>query len=306
MPKASAAPKFYAVARGRSTGIFTAWSTVQPLVHGYSGAKYASFKTRAEATNFLTNPTYTGRSVESRANPASLRGTASSGRSAGLLGGKVLTDQDLPSRCDQDTTIIWTDGSSLSNGKYGARAGYGCYFQPNPDLGHSLIIESNASFLLQAVSARLLDEDRQTNQRAELRAIITALDRACMIDSERRDSGRHHKVYITTDSMYSINALTDWSARWKLNGWKTSTGQPVENADLVKRALALIDSRKRTTGCENGAVYFVKVRAHSGVRANEEVDALAKAGAQKAMPQRYEDDDIERMEELMERNRNAY
>lgn len=41
--------KFYVVWQGAETGIFTSWEECQPKVIGQVGAKYKSFKTRAEA-----------------------------------------------------------------------------------------------------------------------------------------------------------------------------------------------------------------------------------------------------------------
>ena len=45
------AAKFYAVRKGRTTGIFTSWSQCQ--VTGYPGASFKSFPTRGEAQRFL-------------------------------------------------------------------------------------------------------------------------------------------------------------------------------------------------------------------------------------------------------------
>lgn len=45
--------KFYAVARGRTTGIFTDWSECFDSVNGFSNAKYESFKKRKDAERFL-------------------------------------------------------------------------------------------------------------------------------------------------------------------------------------------------------------------------------------------------------------
>ncbi|MBD2090099.1 viroplasmin family protein [Microcoleus sp. FACHB-1515] len=49
MPKA----KYYAVMKGRQTGIFTSWSSCERQVKGFSGAIYKSFNTRAEAETAL-------------------------------------------------------------------------------------------------------------------------------------------------------------------------------------------------------------------------------------------------------------
>jgi len=46
---------FYGVFRGRSTGVFDNWNTVQRLVNGYSNPIYKKFKTKEEAQYFATN-----------------------------------------------------------------------------------------------------------------------------------------------------------------------------------------------------------------------------------------------------------
>lgn len=47
------AGKYYAVKKGRKTGIFGTWEECQECVNGYSGAVYKSFKTRQEALGYL-------------------------------------------------------------------------------------------------------------------------------------------------------------------------------------------------------------------------------------------------------------
>ena len=47
------AGKFYAVKKGKATGIFLTWDECKAQVDGYSGAIYKSFKTREEAHSFL-------------------------------------------------------------------------------------------------------------------------------------------------------------------------------------------------------------------------------------------------------------
>lgn len=45
--------KFYAVRRGRKTGIFHSWNQCNKQVHGYSNAEHKSFKTLEEANAYL-------------------------------------------------------------------------------------------------------------------------------------------------------------------------------------------------------------------------------------------------------------
>ena len=46
--------KFYAVRRGRSTGVFESWDACRKQVHKFPGAEYKAFPTREEAFSFLS------------------------------------------------------------------------------------------------------------------------------------------------------------------------------------------------------------------------------------------------------------
>jgi ribonuclease HI len=75
------------------------------------------------------------------------------------------------------------------------------------------------------------------------------------------------EVIIITDSQYLRNGITDWIRNWKRNGWKSSSGKPVKNADLWRRLDELVLKHEVT---------WEWVPAHAGYRENEIVDALAK------------------------------
>ena len=47
------AGKFYAVKKGKVPGIYTSWAACKSMVHGFPGAVYKGFATRAEAEQFL-------------------------------------------------------------------------------------------------------------------------------------------------------------------------------------------------------------------------------------------------------------
>ncbi len=47
--------KFYAVIKGRKTGVFTSWFSCERQIKGYKGAIYKSYKTRSEAEAALAN-----------------------------------------------------------------------------------------------------------------------------------------------------------------------------------------------------------------------------------------------------------
>ncbi|MEX1297998.1 MAG: ribonuclease HI [Desulfotignum sp.] len=106
--------KYYAVAAGRTTGIFTSWPIAKAQVEGFPGAIYKSFKTREQAEAFLADPVVgkgpkkTGSSRKPRAkNP-------------------VGSDRDWP----DGTIVVYTDGSAIGNPGPG---GYGVVIQEQPD-----------------------------------------------------------------------------------------------------------------------------------------------------------------------------
>jgi len=145
---------------------------------------------------------------------------------------------------------VYTDGSCISNGSSKARCGFGiCYDYMDVKVRDSVTLEYG----------------RQTNNRAELCAILYAL---CTIDG-RRD------VLIHTDSRYSIDCITVYPEMWNRNGWKTARGTSVESVDIIKYILSLVESRK----AKGSTTDFVYVKAHAGDRLNETADALAKDGA---------------------------
>lgn len=102
-------------------------------------------------------------------------------------------------------------------------------------------------------------EKNTTNNRMELTACIRALEAV-----KRRDL----PVEIYSDSAYMVNCINQkWYRRWRLNGWKTSKKEPVENKDLWLRLLKLIETFNVT---------FKKVKGHANIELNERADFLAK------------------------------
>ncbi len=119
----------------------------------------------------------------------------------------------LPSRIFH----LFTDGACSDNGKKTAKGGFGVHVYANPTLD---------------VSRRLLPNEQQTNNRAELRGIQAALD---LIDQHNATwSQTYSEYYIWTDSEYSINCLTKWAKGWKAHNWKKSDGSPLQNLDLIR------------------------------------------------------------------------
>lgn len=135
---------------------------------------------------------------------------------------------------------IFTDGSCLGNP---GKGGIGILLRYN---GHEKTVSQGYH--------------QTTNNRMELRAVITALSllkEPC-------------KVVLHSDSQYMKDGIQKWIFNWKRNNWQTSNKTPVKNQDLWK----MLDQ-----AIQRHQLEWNWVKGHSGHRENEICDQLAKAAA---------------------------
>jgi ribonuclease HI len=97
-----------------------------------------------------------------------------------------------------------------------------------------------------------------TNQIGELTAVLRA------IQAHPGD----YPLLIESDSQYAIRCATEWLPGWKKKGWRTASGSPVKNLELVQGIDNAIAARP-------GSVRFRWVRGHVGNTFNERADELA-------------------------------
>jgi ribonuclease HI len=141
----------------------------------------------------------------------------------------------------QQIVKIHPDGACSNNGKPGARMGCGIVARFSPDAGRTYPVKREWSHAPQ--------DKEHTNNRAELHAVIYALERV------QRDRRPTISVLLYTDSKYTLGVLFQ---RWNAN----------VNTDLIQRALALIRQFERVDGYH--------VPGHSGYAENERADQLAR------------------------------
>lgn len=281
--------KFYSVARGRKIGVFKTWDECKAQVEGHSGAQFKSFSTEHEALAFLKSvkdasvpSTVSSTKVQPHPQPHPCRTAAARSPSASAKSIAVTVEEarcpvpkktmfsfssrphdDLDhhsKQSSQSPISVYVDGSCLNNGKSNARGGFGGYYGHNDS--------RNFSFPLHA-------DERQTNNRGELKAVIHVLEHAIASHSTA-------PLVIHTDSRYCIDGITSWIHKWKRTDYKG-----VENVDLWKRLDAAVADWRRiyattTGGAIADAVKFVHVKGHSGVHGNEMADRLAVEGSRKA------------------------
>ncbi|XP_014271766.1 ribonuclease H1 [Halyomorpha halys] len=147
---------------------------------------------------------------------------------------------------DDGFVVVYTDGACSQNGKTGAKAGIGVWFNDDHPLNVSAPVQGPA-----------------TNNNAEIQAARVAITQAGLAGVR--------KLSIKTDSKFVINCITQWIHKWKKNDWKLATGGPVKNKDeLIKLDNAIQDIE---------VVEWIYVKGHRGIRGNEMADKLARAGA---------------------------
>ncbi len=179
------AKKFYVIWAGREPGIYTDWPTAQKQILKFSGAKYKSFPTKAEA-----EAAFAGGSVSSASKPSSGTSASRTNKSKNLSAPPIKTD-----------VVIYCDG--------------GC--DPNPGKAGSGVAVYQNDQLIQLWYG--IYNPNGTNNTAELNALFYSLQLA------QHATKQGLSAQILCDSMYSIQCIRDWAAGWEKNGWKKKTGE---------------------------------------------------------------------------------
>ena len=327
----SGSGKFYGVQIGRNPGVYNSWPEVLEQITGWRAPKHKAFKSRSEAEMFVAegqvngygNGESTVESIETADGTPLKKIRTGKGKKGGkdevdaygLNGeeyepGEGPLPEDAEDNFDHTITLdqgtgmaryktaaelartkyaasvpvkdapvrIYTDGSALHNGQAAAIGGVGVYFGP--------LDKRNVS--------EPLTGSKQTNQRAELTAILRALEVA----------PRDRKIIIFSDSKYAINCVTEWFPKWRAKNWMNSSNKSVENKDLIQKILEMLEERyklnqHRMADYEDedvddegeprghwdkgpGSVKFVWVKGHAKDEGNNAADELAVNGARAA------------------------
>jgi ribonuclease HI len=193
------AQKFYVVWSGRQTGVFTDWVTTQRAVEKYAGARFKSFRTRAEAEQAFA-----------RGGSASIPA-----KTAGRESANTPESERRPThRAHQLDVSIYCDGAC----------------EPNPgNAGSGIVVYRNGKL------AELwygLYNPMGTNNTAELNALYHAL---CMAEAEIKAG---NTVEVCSDSAYSINCIRSWAPSWEKKGWIKPGGE-IKNLEIIQDCYAI-------------------------------------------------------------------
>ena len=230
---------YYVVKKGHKPGIYKTWAECKAAVDGFKSPIFKKFGSFEEATTFYKtelptfNPTPKNSSKTTSTESIDIR-------NGGIVSG-ALPPQELerirgicaniksapfsqelnynPSAWNvlEDEIYIFTDGSAKRNGQQSQNAtnpaGLGVY------LGAAVV---NVKELYQG----------RTNNQCELGALDYAFKLIIRYHRELAEMGK--VIKIVSDSEYSIKAVSLWLAAWKKNGWRTSSGEPVKNKELIE------------------------------------------------------------------------
>lgn len=160
--------------------------------------------------------------------------------------------------------LIFTDGCCLSTGKAiedtetkSATGGYCIHFPTLPN-GWDMY-------------GALASGDNHTNQKAELTAVIRALQ---LVRLRKIPCGR---ISIFTDSKYAVEGLNDWIPNlWRSNGYRTTKKRNVVNADLFRSL-----DEEFSLSIKSGIPVTL---SHVPREQNRKANALSKLGAASGVP----------------------
>lgn len=237
-----AAKKYYAVKKGKTTGIFQTWEECRASVEGFSGAEYKGFAGLEEAEAYLgggqrTAPEKieagetedredTGNAAERASGP----GTADAGRGEQ---GFVRDGDEIPAA---GTLLAYVDGSYDNSLK---KYAFGCAFiLPDGRIYTEYGNGDNAQSL------------RHRNVTGEMLGAMYAVKTAMM-------SG-----FSKVELCYDYEGIE----KWVTGAWRSKTEL------TAKYAAAMREWKKNIT------ISFRKVAAHTNVYYNELADKMAKTG----------------------------
>jgi ribonuclease HI len=101
--------------------------------------------------------------------------------------------------------LVWTDGACRGN--------------PGPGGWAAIVVPAHGGAPVELTGGA----PDTTNNRMEYTAAVEGL----------RSLPERSRACVVTDSRMMLDSMTKWIAGWRRRGWRTATGDPVKNQDLV-------------------------------------------------------------------------
>jgi len=239
---------YYVVKRGHKPGIYKTWVECKAAVDGFKSPIFKKFGSFEEANAFYRAelPVFDKAVKKSLSNKTTGNQETEKIdiRNGGVITGCALPLQEMeriraicaniksaPFSAELNYNVsawnilnneifIFTDGSSKRSQNAGVGAGVGAGVS-----GLGVYLGS------QCINIKEIYQGK-TNNQCELGALDYTFKLIIRYHRELSDIGK--TVKIVSDSEYSIKAVSLWLSAWKKNGWRTSSGEPVKNKELIE------------------------------------------------------------------------
>ena len=233
--------KHYVIWKGKQTGVFDTWSTVQAHVAGLSDAQFMGFPSKQEA-DAAFKETYTKALMKRSLTKSKESSTA--GTKNNNVVNKTTSPQYVAERDKVAEIQIYCDGACSPNP---GKSGSGIAVYENKQL-------TTLWYGLYAANG--------TNNTAELNALLESLKLA------KITIANNQTTQILSDSKYSIDCITKWAKGWKSKGWTRGKGEEIKNLEIVQACFTLYESIKND-------VIISHVKGHANIEGNELSDRMA-------------------------------
>ena len=115
---------YYAVAKGRTPGIYATWVEAKLQVANFKGAKYKKFENERDANNFMGQNVMISKPVQ-----VSL---------------KAFFKQEDPQETE-NTLIVFTDGSAINNGSKNCQAGFATVWPYHKEMNFAAYLQNGTN-----------------------------------------------------------------------------------------------------------------------------------------------------------------
>lgn len=187
---------YYAVARGHVPGIYATWDEAKAQLVGYKGVKHKKFKTHEEAEEFI------------KAELACSSTTSSD---------EMIREKDQRESSQQKSNLVaFTDGACINNNSTDLESRLA---------GYAVLWPHNQSY---NKSCKIINNEKKTNNRAELLAFLEAIKISNNIDPLYK---RTLEVYTDSELVIKTHKFIE---QWKKNKWRRSDNKPLSNVDILE------------------------------------------------------------------------
>ena len=215
---------YYGVQAGHKPGVYFSWDECLEQTKGFPNAVYRKFTKKEDAIAYVETDICEEDFKLDDDEKALL-----------MVENKAYIDNDKDKNLFElerfskygDDHYIFTDGSNFKKEDvYVSR--WGVYFGK-----YSMNISET--------------ETNSSNNKCELNGILYALkvlDNYKSKIKEYQKENPSHRIFIVSDSKYSINSLSIWIDGWEKNNWKTQKNEPVKNKELLITSRLIMNKLK--------------------------------------------------------------